>query len=129
MSSTRPRAFSLIEVMVSASLLAVGMVGFLSLFSNIAATYEHHRHLTEALLVGEAAMERGLVLYADDAELAFGNHPLGTFNGVGTPAVGPYTVAWDVSAGPLTGTRALVVTVSWTERGTPRSIALRTVRT
>lgn len=129
-SRSRPRGFGLIEAMISASILAVGLSGILQLFGHLNDQQTHQRLLVQALHVGEATMEGLLLRYADDTELEEGNHSGPGYGADGLPGGSFYSTDWLVEDGvPITGTRQLTVTVRWSERGVAKTFSLRTVRT
>lgn len=125
-----PLGFGLIEVMVSAALLAIGMAGTSSLVANLQDNYKHQRLVSQGLHIAEATMEELLVRYADDSELAAGPHTGSSYGITGAPGGTYFAVGWVVTdAVPFAGTREIVVTISWSERGRPKQLAIRTVRT
>lgn len=125
-----PRGFGLIEAMISAAILAVGLAGMLQLFGHLNDQQTHQRLVVQALHVGEATMEGLLLRYADDPELEEGSHPGPGFGADGLPGGSFFSTRWLVEDGvPIAGTRQLTVTVSWTERGVTKAFSLRTVRT
>jgi Tfp pilus assembly protein PilV len=125
-----PRGFGLIEAMISAAILAVGLSGILQLFGHLNDQQTHQRLLVQALHVGEATMEGLLLRYADDPELEEGNHAGPGYGADGLPGGSFFSTEWRVEDGvPITGTRQLTVTVRWTERGVAKTFSLRTVRT
>jgi prepilin-type N-terminal cleavage/methylation domain-containing protein len=127
---TRWSAFSLIEVMVSVGILAVGIAATLSTFSSLLATHEHQENATVALHVAEGTMEELLVRYADDAELASGPHTGATYSREGNAGGSFFATDWEVALGrPFAGAREVTVRVRWTERGVAKSLSIRTVRT
>ncbi|MDP2340078.1 MAG: hypothetical protein Q8O67_03905 [Deltaproteobacteria bacterium] len=129
------RAFSLIEVMVSSSLLIVGLTGIVSAMSTTTAQYEHQRHISRGIHIAESAVEELLIRPVSDANLAVGTWPVTPFNydAEGDRVLsgpGTYHVQWTVSGGPVAvpAMRTVKVTVSWTERDSPRSFSLTTIR-
>jgi prepilin-type N-terminal cleavage/methylation domain-containing protein len=126
-TSRSARGFGLIEVMISAALLAIGMAGIVSLFSNLEENYKHQRLVATALHIAEATMEDLLVRYADDAEISQGAHTGPSFALNGAPGGTFFQSSWQVNDGvPFSGVREVVVTVAWTERGVPKRLSLRT---
>ncbi len=124
------RAFSLVEVMASSAILALGMAAVVSLFANLTFAYSHQRMQVQALHVGEGVLEDLLLRYANDNDLKPGPHIGPGFNVDGTPGGTFYTTSWSVTAGvPIPNAREVVVTVSWSEQGISKAFSLRTVRT
>jgi hypothetical protein len=134
---TRLRAFGLAEVMISASMLAVGIAAMCSVFRTLEVQYEHERNVTEALHLAEGQMETLLAAYADTLDasstplLGDGAHTSATsYDHDGKPGGSYFAVGWNVTSGvPIANTRSVTVTVSWTEAGRPKSFSLTTVRT
>lgn len=125
-----PRAFGLLEVLISGTMLVIGLAAAAQFVSNSSSVQTHERHRVTAVHVAEQTMERLLVLFPDHADLAGGVHTGSTFNDLGEPGAGPYQVQWTVSAGdPMPGVRRVVVEVRWTENGTNRTLQLETIRT
>lgn len=123
-------AFSLIEVMASSVILAVGMASVLSLFSNLTQGYSHQRLQVQALHIAEATMENLLLRYSDDTDLGVGTHFGPGYAMDGNPGGTFFASQWRVSMGvPIVGAREVLVTVTWTEQGVAKSFTLRTVRT
>ena len=126
----RPRGFGLIEVMISAAILAVGMSGIISLYSSLQDNYKHQRLLSQSLHIAEGTMEDLLVRYADDVALEAGSHTGPSFAISGKPGGTFFSTSWVVTDGvPFSGARQITVTVAWTENGRARSFNLKTVRT
>jgi hypothetical protein len=126
----RARAFGLLEVMVSAGLLAVGMAAIMSLVSNLEDNYRHQRIVAQALHIGEATLEDLLVRYADDADLTIGAHTGPGFTAGGKPGGIFFATSWNVVDGvPFAGTREVTVTIQWNENGIVKQMKLTTVRT
>ena len=124
------RGFGLIEVMMSAVILGVGMTGILSLSANLQDNYHHQKLLVQALHIAESSMEDLLVRYADDPDLTSGNHTGARFGINGKVGGTFYTTSWRVTEGvPFTGTRQIILTVSWSEKTRSKVVRLTTVRT
>jgi prepilin-type N-terminal cleavage/methylation domain-containing protein len=70
MQRPRIRGFSLIEVMTASTLFLITVVGVLSATRTAASAYEHERRLTQAVAVGEFALEELLLRYTTSSELA-----------------------------------------------------------
>jgi Tfp pilus assembly protein PilV len=127
------RGFGLLEVMISGVLLASGMAATLSTLSALSALYEHERLLGNALHVAESTMEGLLLRYANDADLAAtGGTPRtgASYTKDGMPGGTFFSTGWLVRPGvPIGGAREIEVIVSWAERGIPKTLTLKTVRT
>jgi prepilin-type N-terminal cleavage/methylation domain-containing protein len=124
------QGFGLIEVMISASILAVGMSGILTLYSSLMDNYVHQRLLAQSLHIAEATMENLLVRYADDTALSAGAHTGPAYSVGGQPGGTFFATSWIATdAVPFAGAREIVITVTWSERGTTKTFKLKTVRT
>lgn len=124
------RGFSLIEVMASAAILALGMAAVIALFSHLSASYSHQRLQVQALHVAEATLEDLLLRYSDDDDLTPGTHTGPGFAIDGSPGGTFFSTSWEVTMDvPFTGAREVVVTVTWAEQGHTKTFLLKTVRT
>ena len=128
----RPRGFSMIEVIIAAALLAVGVAGILSAYSTATHLDNHQHRVSSALHVAEAVVEELLLLQQTDADLTAGSHGPRGFDVDGNRVAGTgfYSVTWAVSAGPHPRARRLEVKVTWTDQlgTTPRTLSLVTHR-
>lgn len=107
----KQQGFSLIEVLIAMAILSIGLLAIASMQigainGNVSA---NRRSVSEKL--GTDTMERLIRLNWSDSDLSIGNH-----TDPGNPIDGIYTIGWVVSGGPG-GTRQIVVTVSWSEKG------------
>jgi type II secretory pathway component PulJ len=128
----RPRrGFGVLEVLISASLLVIGLASVVSFSAQSSAVAAHQRQVTIGAHVAEMQMERLLLLFPDDARLSSGAHTGPRFDGIGNPsASGAFATSWVVATGsPIQGARTITLTVTWTEGGAPRTVTLRTIRT
>ena len=127
----RRRGFGLIEVMISASMLVLGLAGILSFAAQTSVTSAHQRHITIAAHLADMQLEKLLLLAPDHARLTVGPHSGLVYNDIGVADVaGRFSASWDVVTGaPLVNTRTIVVTVSWTDATGVRTTTLKTVRT
>jgi prepilin-type N-terminal cleavage/methylation domain-containing protein len=129
----RQRGFSLIEVMISSSLLLIAMTGALMSYSAMTKVLEHQRHLTRASSIAESEMEDLLLRDASHADLAWGAHPAKYFDreggAVGFPSI--YTVVWSVAPLGIASMKRITLTLSWSEgvNAETKSIVLVTDRT
>jgi prepilin-type N-terminal cleavage/methylation domain-containing protein len=116
------RGFSLLEVMIAGSLLAVGITATLASFDSVRNVASRNRHMTQALHAAESVAESMLALEQADAALAAGVHvtPPRRFDAVGQEVDptdttrGIYVVSWEVVPNtPIEGLRRVTVTVDW----------------
>jgi len=127
----RLRGFGILEVMISGTMLVIGLAAAAQFSAAMAASTARDNHLVSATHCGEQTMERLIGLFPSHADLANGDHSGSRFGDDGAPSSsGRYQVSWTVQVGaPLNGLRRVDVNVTWLERGTPRNITLRTLRT
>ena len=126
------RAFSLLEVMLSSTLLLIGISAIVVTVNVALAVHEHQRKVSRALIIAEKRTESLLLLFEGSVDLTDGVHPATGFEGfteAGRPGGNTFRVNYTVTpaAGARIGT-ALDVTVGWDERIGARSLTLSTVR-
>lgn len=129
------RGFSLIEVMVSSTMLIAGLTGIISAISTTTSLHQHQRRITQGIAIGESVVEELLIRPISDTDLTSGNHPATPlqFDADGDRVVsgsGAYTVDWDVSSAPpaVPLMRTIKVNVRWTENGNSKTFSLSTIR-
>lgn len=124
--------FSMMEVMLSSSMMLVGIAGMYSAYATLTDHYAHQRYITGGLHIAEAELEALLIRFRDDPVLSSGVHPgvAGyTQGGIRTMVNAFYTVDIKVSAHPVVvGYRRVTVVVRWPERSRIASVQLSTVR-
>ena len=97
------RGFTLIEVLVALTILAVGILGVMVAFSVATRTSSHNVRLTEAVAIAQRELELAVIVPADSLTPSKGSS-------------GPYT--WTVNyAEKIHGLGLASVAVCWTERG------------
>lgn len=99
-SPGRSAGFTLIEVLFAVALTAMSAGAMYGLLTSIVRM---KAFATEA--------NRGISLTTDAMEALF-QSDFATLQG-GSDSVGGYNRTWTVSAGPVTGTKEIVVTVAW----------------
>lgn len=128
----RPAGFSMMEVMLSSSMMLVGIAGMFSAYSTLSDHYAHQRYMTGGLHIAEAELEGMLIRFREDPILSPGVHlDVSKYNEMSVRTLGTafYTVDVKVSAHPvLAGYRRVTVVVRWPERGRIASVQLMTVR-
>ncbi len=141
-SSRRRRAFSMVEVLISSSILLIGITG-LVISTHVATNlHAHHRKLSQGLLIAERRMEALLMLFPSSVALSDGRHPGGGFEFFaedGTPLPdnqnATYRVFYECTprgigseeVEPLIGL-TIALTVAWDEGSGERTVSLRTAR-
>ena len=141
------RGFSLIEVMISAAILLIGITGLVLGVHLAIGQHAHNRKLALALVIAEKRMESLLLLFPSSGELRDGRHPetgFEFFTEQGRAALLPTDSPIDevdgfrlfyevtpsaISEGddPIIGLR-LDITVAWDEPLGERTLDLRTAR-
>ncbi len=112
---SRDPGFTLLEVLVAVSVLAVGILAVASMQVTAIRGNRIAGAMTEALNLATDRLEKLSVL------------PYETVASAATPETsGPYTVNWTVTAdSPLPKTKSVEVVVSWIDRGHGRQVTLR----
>jgi type IV pilus assembly protein PilV len=116
----REKGFSLIEVLISLVILAVGLLALaeLQIFSIKGGSASNH--VTQATILAQNRLEELRRLSYNDSLLTHGQHEEGTLSGT------IFSRAHDVA--DLSSTmKNVTATVRWTEGG-PHSISLTTIR-
>jgi type II secretory pathway pseudopilin PulG len=111
----------MIEVMVSASLLIVGLSAALQGYTSTTNRAARDRHLTQAIHVAESTAEALLIFDQADPDLSAGDHvDVMQFDSVGqqVSAGGRYLASWHIDANtPINAIRRIAITVRWIESG------------
>ncbi len=141
------RAFSLIEVMISSTMLILGISALISGVHVATQQQEHNRKVSAALLISERRLEELLLLFPTSLLLSDGRHPeLGfevyTEAGVRVETPDEDAIARNFRLFYMVNTAAaddeppesrlpgLIVetTIAWNESGREKLLSLRTVR-
>ncbi|MDX9788258.1 MAG: prepilin-type N-terminal cleavage/methylation domain-containing protein [Desulfobacterales bacterium] len=109
--------FTLIETMIAIFILAVGILGLLSINLSTTKINFAARRMTTAAVENADRQEKLLALAYNDAVLMPGTTT--------TLVNGNYTVTWNVSAAgaPIPNVKTVTITTTWTENGENRSVA------
>jgi Tfp pilus assembly protein PilV len=120
----------MIEVVISASLLILGITAAANLQSAMSRNSAEQRRFITANEVGEQTIERLLIVFGGSATLSAGHHDGPAYNLDGVPAAdGIFSTSWDVIENtPIQNVRQVVVEVRWRDFGRDRSIKLSTFR-
>jgi len=116
--------FTMIEVMIAIVLTALGTSGVVALFMVETRASSFSRHGTEAGVLAQDEIELLRTTLAP-AQASTGTQTAINETGIAVTA-GLFTRSWTVT--PSTSYDDVVVTVAWTEDGTPRQIVLRSRR-
>jgi prepilin-type N-terminal cleavage/methylation domain-containing protein len=139
MKTRLARGFSLIEVMISASMLLIGITAIIMGVHVATRQQEHNRKVGQALLIAERRMEELLMLFPSSLELTDGRHPpaeFEQFDSDGRKDGDDFRLFYDVSLATPPGAPPedrlpgiiIEVTIAWDEAVGARSLQLRTVR-
>ncbi len=120
----------MIEVLISASILIIGITAAVDLQGSMSRTSAAQRRFVTANEVAEQTLERLLVLYGGSDTLSAGHHDGPTYNLDGVPAAdGLFSTSWDVTEStPIANVRRVVVEVRWRDFGRDRRVQLTTFR-
>jgi Tfp pilus assembly protein PilV len=124
------RGFAMIEVLISATLLIVGITAAVEVQSAMGRNVAMQRHFLTANEVGEQTLERLLVLFGGSDALSSGHHDGPAYNQDGVPAAdGLFSTSWEVTPNtPVQNVRRVVVEVRWRDFGRDRLVQLTTFR-
>lgn len=138
------RGFSMVEVVISATMLIVGISGLVVGAHLAIRQHEHNRKVAVGLVLLEKKLEALLMLFPTSEELEEGRHPAADFErftAEGGPVAGGadeglYRFFYVVSlAAPIDGNDGDILpgviieaTVAWDESLGERDITIRTVR-
>jgi type IV pilus assembly protein PilV len=116
------RGLSLLEVMVALTILAVGLLGMLTMQMQALNGSRQGKHVSEAARVAEQQMEflqRQPWAAIPPSAWSAPRTVQGPMNGAGPTVAQPYNVSWRVQAGPDASLRLLDVQVTWTTPDAP----------
>lgn len=128
------RAFSLLEVILSSSILIIGISGLLVGVTVALNVHEHQRKVARALLIAERRMESLLVVFPGTPDVDAGRHPaegFELFDELGRPGGNKFRVHYTITgrgADGADGGFTVEVTVAWDERFGERTLSLETER-
>jgi type IV pilus assembly protein PilV len=118
----RQRGFTLIEVMVAMTLMAIGLLGVLALAKGAASASGYSRRATEAAILAEDKLEE---LRTVPVAAAVDDEDVVDSAGVASDD-GLFTRAWSIDWVGELGT--ITVSVTWAEGDGDHSITFRTIR-
>jgi type IV pilus assembly protein PilV len=125
----REKAFTLLEVMIAIFILTFGILAIASMQTSSLNGNSVANRLTEGTNWAGNKMEELLTIPDTDAGLSNGTHgPETVMSGVNR-----YDVNWEViesvdPSNPLTDAKLIIVTVTWQEKGNPKSTRIRCIR-
>lgn len=114
--------FTAVELMVSITVMAIMMLGFLTIFPLGMRTVQKGENLSVATNLVQNQIERLKAFDYDDPDLATGVHA-----DPGNPVQGVYTRTWTVQAdAPMQGMKTVEVLVTYNDGGAPRNLQMST---
>ena len=120
--TVRTRGLTLVELMVALSVLAIGLIGMLSMQTDALRGSRHGRHVSEASRVAEEQMEllqRMPWAAIPPSAWSAPRTVTGPMNGAGPSQAQAYLVTSRITAGPAATLRLLDVQITWTTPGAP----------
>jgi Tfp pilus assembly protein PilV len=119
---SRRAGFSLLDVLIGMTVLAIALGSAMALAGNNAQLMESNQHIAAASLLCQNKLEE--LRNATYASIASGQDAT-TLNAQGDSG-GIYTRSWTVTANsPIANMKTIVVVVSWSQWGTTRNYTLR----
>jgi type IV pilus assembly protein PilV len=129
------KGFSLIELLIATSILAVGLLALAQMQITSIKGNALSSTTTDATTVAQDRLEQLIGLtyssLTTDTDLAAGNHPAGTQTIGGTQAVQgmTYTITWSITDdSPITNTKTIDLDVTWTENNQSRTVSVQGVK-
>jgi prepilin-type N-terminal cleavage/methylation domain-containing protein len=123
------KGFTLLEVMIAIAILTFGILAVASMQTSYMYGNSVAKRLTEGTSWAGNKMEELLAIPDTDAQLSSGTHgPEIMVSGVSR-----YDVNWEVidsvdPSHPLEDAKLIIVTVTWRDKGIPKSTRLRCIR-
>jgi type IV pilus assembly protein PilV len=115
------KGFSLIEILISMTIFAIGVLALAEMQITAIRGNAFSSTTTDGTTLAQDRIEQLMNLPYDDANLNAGNH--------GPVTQGVYNVSWDVANNsPVTNTKTVNVSVTWTANGWNRSVSLRCIK-
>ncbi len=122
------RGLSLIEVMIAAALLGLGITAILSSFGTYTNLVTHQRHMLDAAFIAQSQLQRLSSLPSTHTDLAAGAHSLTSAVDAANASstTGPFTVNWLVTNNtPTQHAREIRVVVGFDTNKTFELVGLR----
>jgi prepilin-type N-terminal cleavage/methylation domain-containing protein len=125
----KEQGLSLLELMIALTVLAVGLLGMLSMQTQALQGSRNGKHVSQAARIAEEQMgflQRQPWAAVPTSAWSTPRIVNGPVNGAGPSAPQQYSVLWRVQAGPATTLRTLDVQVNWTNPEAPAGSPVRT---
>jgi len=111
------KGFTLLEILVALAIFAFGILAVASMQMHAIRANNFSDTLTEATTLASDRMEKFMALNYADPDLDLGAHAQVT--------IGHHTISWNVVDGPLADTKRVSITVTWSERGSQRTVQMQ----
>jgi prepilin-type N-terminal cleavage/methylation domain-containing protein len=109
--------FTLLEILFALAIFAFGVLAVASMQMHAIRANNFSDTLTEATTLASDRMEKFMALNYGDPDLDLGAHAPVT--------IGHHTISWNVAAGPLADTKRVSINVTWSERGSQRTVQMQ----
>jgi len=111
------KGFTLLEILVALAIFAFGILAVASMQMHAIRANNFSDTLTEATTLASDRMEKFMALNYGDPDLDLGAHAPVT--------IGHHTISWNVVDGPLADTKRVSITVTWSQRGSQRTVQMQ----
>jgi Tfp pilus assembly protein PilV len=118
---TGQEGFAILEALIATAIFAIGIFGVLSMQTTAVKTNDIARGVTSQSAMAAEMVEQLLSVPYDHQNLTAGSHP--------PQKEGRYTISWAVTDDDMiVNTKTITVTVTWLERGAPKTINLTYIK-
>ncbi len=126
----RVRGFTILEVMMSGSILILALAGTLSGMSTALKLHQNSQKASIALHIAESEIETLLIARRTDDRLKIGSLGPRHFDRKGdeVSSANQFELQTDVSALAIGDIKSVVVTVKWENMGTQKQLLLKSMR-
>lgn len=124
--TSNDRGFSLIELVIAIFILAIGILGYMSLFGSSIRGTTFSREYTLAATMGQSQIDTLLSTSFSNSNLSPGTHGPFTFLEDRFSANTTYTVDYNATA--FAPYRKIALQVNWTSNNQPYSIVFQTFK-
>ncbi|MFC1823651.1 prepilin-type N-terminal cleavage/methylation domain-containing protein [Thermodesulfobacteriota bacterium] len=108
---SRENGFTLVEILVAIAILAFGIMAIATMQSSSLRATQHSYNVTEGTTWAQDKLEELMTL--PYSQITTGQDTSNPY----------YTVAWNVSAGPVTNTQTVTVNVTWIASGGAQKVS------
>ncbi len=118
--ASKEKGFTLLEVIIAVSVLTFGLLAVASMQATAIRGNYLSGNLTGASTLAGDRVEKLLSMGYSDADLDVGDH---------SNSRGIYTISWNVAQNAaFNNTKTVNVTVSWTERGSQKTLVMQGIK-